>query len=96
MSCNLIFPLADEVPLQITGFNCGLFLLKYADFYAQGKKFTFNHKDMENFRHQIKQELNYHRIVFDFQNRPHEPFKYLLEPEEDDYLIWKYKHCIII
>ena len=42
MSCNLIFPLADEVPLQITGFNCGLFLLKYADFYAQGKKFTFN------------------------------------------------------
>ena len=87
MSCNLIFPLADEVPLQLTQFNCGLFMLKYADFYAQGKKFTFNHKDMENFRHQIKQELNYHRIVFDFQHRPHEPYKYLLEDEEDDYLI---------
>ena len=40
---------------------------------------------MKNFRHQIKQELNYHRIVFDFQDRPHEPWKNTLEYKEDDY-----------
>ncbi|KAI0529608.1 hypothetical protein KFK09_002166 [Dendrobium nobile] len=40
----------DELPLQKNGWDCGMFMLKYADFYSRGLKLRFSQEHMAYFR----------------------------------------------
>ena len=73
----------DEVPMQKNNKDCGVFVCKYADFYAKGQSFNFTQNNMTNFRHQIRQELNYHRLIFEHKPRLRKPKKTIVF---DDYV----------
>jgi sentrin-specific protease 1 len=42
-----------EIPRQMNGCDCGVFMLKYADYIASGCPLTFSQKDMGYFRRRI-------------------------------------------
>lgn len=42
-----------DVPKQMNGCDCGVFMLKYADYIAKGCPLTFHQRDMEYFRLRI-------------------------------------------
>ena len=80
----------DEVPMQKNNKDCGVFVCKYADFYAKGQSFNFTQNNMTNFRHQMRQELNYHRLIFEHKPRSRKPKKtivfddYVDDDDDDD------------
>ena len=42
-----------DIPRQMNGCDCGVFMLKYADYIATGCPLTFHQRDMEYFRRRI-------------------------------------------
>ena len=42
-----------DIPRQMNGCDCGVFMLKYADYIAVGCPLTFHQRDMEYFRRRI-------------------------------------------
>ena len=42
-----------EIPRQMNGCDCGVFMLKYADYIASGCPLTFTQADMGYFRRRI-------------------------------------------
>jgi len=55
----------SRVPQQNNGFDCGVFMCKYADYSAQNKNFTFNQSDMPFCRRRMILEILKQDIEFD-------------------------------
>lgn len=47
----------DNIPLQKNGWDCGMFMLKYADFYSRGLTLSFSQEHMEYFRKRTAKEI---------------------------------------
>ncbi|XP_010228634.1 putative ubiquitin-like-specific protease 1B isoform X2 [Brachypodium distachyon] len=47
----------DYVPLQQNGWDCGMFMLKYIDFYSRGLSLSFGQEHMEYFRMRTVKEI---------------------------------------
>ncbi|XP_020082555.1 ubiquitin-like-specific protease ESD4 [Ananas comosus] len=47
----------DNLPLQKNGWDCGMFMLKYADFYSRGLSLSFKQDDMTYFRRRTAKEI---------------------------------------
>lgn len=47
----------DDLPLQKNGWDCGMFMLKYADFYSRGLKLCFGQEHMAYFRKRTALEI---------------------------------------
>ncbi|KAK8947141.1 Ubiquitin-like-specific protease ESD4 [Platanthera zijinensis] len=47
----------DDLPLQKNGWDCGMFMLKYADFYSRGLKLCFGQEHMVYFRKRTALEI---------------------------------------
>ncbi|KAK8961100.1 Ubiquitin-like-specific protease 1A [Platanthera guangdongensis] len=47
----------DDLPLQKNGWDCGMFMLKYADFYSRGLKLCFRQEHMAYFRKRTALEI---------------------------------------
>ena len=48
-----LIPCVEEIPRQMNGCDCGVFMCKYADYIAMGCPLTFHQRDMEYFRLRI-------------------------------------------
>uniref|UniRef100_A0A1J3ILX0 Ubiquitin-like-specific protease ESD4 n=1 Tax=Noccaea caerulescens TaxID=107243 RepID=A0A1J3ILX0_NOCCA len=46
-----------DLPRQQNGYDCGMFMLKYIDFYSRGLKLCFSQKDMPYFRLRTAKEI---------------------------------------
>ncbi|ESQ33203.1 hypothetical protein EUTSA_v10005561mg, partial [Eutrema salsugineum] len=46
-----------DLPRQQNGYDCGMFMLKYIDFYSRGLKLHFSQKDMPYFRLRTAKEI---------------------------------------
>uniref|UniRef100_A0A1J3CWA8 Putative ubiquitin-like-specific protease 1B n=1 Tax=Noccaea caerulescens TaxID=107243 RepID=A0A1J3CWA8_NOCCA len=46
-----------DLPRQLNGYDCGMFMLKYIDFYSRGLKLHFSQKDMPYFRLRTAKEI---------------------------------------
>ena len=49
--------MAEHIPRQENGYDCGVFLLMYSKYLAAGKPFTFTQRDMPNIRLKIRSEI---------------------------------------
>ncbi|KAK7303786.1 hypothetical protein RJT34_14703 [Clitoria ternatea] len=47
----------EDLPEQENGFDCGMFLIKYADFYSRGLRLCFNQEHMPYFRLRTAKEI---------------------------------------
>ncbi|PKA58429.1 Ubiquitin-like-specific protease ESD4 [Apostasia shenzhenica] len=47
----------DKLPLQKNGWDCGMFMLKYTDFYSRGLEFSFSQEHMPYFRKRTALEI---------------------------------------
>ncbi|CAD6231390.1 unnamed protein product [Miscanthus lutarioriparius] len=47
----------ENLPLQMNGWDCGMFMLKYIDFYSRDMDLTFGQKQMHYFRRRIAKEI---------------------------------------
>ncbi|KAG1338685.1 ubiquitin-like-specific protease ESD4 [Cocos nucifera] len=47
----------DNLPLQKNGWDCGMFMLKYTDFYSRGLSLSFSQEHMEYFRKRTAKEI---------------------------------------
>ncbi|CAJ2662161.1 unnamed protein product [Trifolium pratense] len=47
----------DDLPEQENGFDCGVFMIKYADFYSRGLGLCFNQEHMPYFRRRTAKEV---------------------------------------
>ncbi|XP_058723484.1 ubiquitin-like-specific protease ESD4 [Vicia villosa] len=47
----------DDLPEQENGFDCGVFMIKYADFYSRGLGLCFNQEHMSYFRRRTAKEV---------------------------------------
>ncbi|KAK2394968.1 Cysteine proteinases superfamily protein [Trifolium repens] len=47
----------DDLPEQENGFDCGVFMIKYADFYSRGLGLCFNQEHMPYFRRRTAKEI---------------------------------------
>ncbi|KAJ4968828.1 hypothetical protein NE237_015529 [Protea cynaroides] len=47
----------DELPEQLNGWDCGMFMIKYADFYSRGLGLCFNQEHMPYFRRRTAKEI---------------------------------------
>ncbi|XP_008801096.1 ubiquitin-like-specific protease ESD4 [Phoenix dactylifera] len=47
----------DNLPLQKNGWDCGMFMLKYTDFYSRGLSVSFSQEHMEYFRKRTAKEI---------------------------------------
>ncbi|KAL2620875.1 hypothetical protein R1flu_001080 [Riccia fluitans] len=52
---DIAFP--QDIPQQLNGCDCGMFMLKYADFHSRGVSLSFKQADMEYFRRRMVWEL---------------------------------------
>jgi sentrin-specific protease 1 len=50
-----VFP--QDIPEQLNGCDCGMFMLKYADFHSRGGSLSFTQADMEYFRKRTVYEI---------------------------------------
>ena len=48
---------ADNIPLQRNNYDCGLFVLKYAQYLAHNEPFDFSQDDMDYFRRRMVIEI---------------------------------------
>ena len=48
---------ADNIPVQQNHYDCGLFILKYAQCLARNEPFGFSQDDMDYFRRRMVIEL---------------------------------------
>ncbi|KAJ0234436.1 Ulp1 protease family [Hirschfeldia incana] len=46
-----------DLPLQQNGYDCGMFMLKYIDFYSRGLELNFSQKNMPYFRSRTAKEI---------------------------------------
>ena len=46
-----------DIPLQQNGWDCGMFLMKYAEYLSRNAKLTFTQKDMPYFRKRMVYEI---------------------------------------
>ncbi|XP_020600378.1 ubiquitin-like-specific protease ESD4, partial [Phalaenopsis equestris] len=46
-----------DLPLQMNSYDCGMFMIKYADFYSRGLKLCFSQEHMEYFRKRTAIEI---------------------------------------
>ncbi|KAL1225292.1 putative ubiquitin-like-specific protease 1B [Cardamine amara subsp. amara] len=51
------FEYVKDLPRQQNGYDCGMFMLKYIDFYSRGLKLQFSQKDMPYFRLRTAKEI---------------------------------------
>ncbi|CAN8323533.1 unnamed protein product [Cochlearia groenlandica] len=51
------FDYVKDLPLQRNGYDCGMFMLKYIDFYSRGLPLNFTQKDIPYFRLRIAKEI---------------------------------------
>ncbi|KAK7289935.1 hypothetical protein RIF29_03985 [Crotalaria pallida] len=49
--------LVEDLPEQENGFDCGVFMIKYADFYSRGLGLCFNQEHMPYFRRRTAKEI---------------------------------------
>jgi sentrin-specific protease 1 len=47
----------EDLPVQKNGFDCGMFMIKYADFYSRGLGLCFNQGHMSYFRQRTAKEI---------------------------------------
>ncbi|KAF7851500.1 hypothetical protein BT93_L3785 [Corymbia citriodora subsp. variegata] len=47
----------SDLPAQENGFDCGMFMIKYADFYSRGFELCFNQDHMPYFRQRTAKEI---------------------------------------
>ncbi|XP_054807249.1 ubiquitin-like-specific protease ESD4 [Prosopis cineraria] len=47
----------EDLPEQENGFDCGMFMIKYADFYSRGLGLCFNQEHMPYFRRRTAKEI---------------------------------------
>ncbi|XP_072953914.1 ubiquitin-like-specific protease ESD4 [Typha angustifolia] len=47
----------DNLPLQENGYDCGMFMLKYTDFYSRGLSLSFGQEHMPYFRNRTAKEI---------------------------------------
>ncbi|GMI80194.1 EARLY IN SHORT DAYS 4 [Hibiscus trionum] len=47
----------EDLPAQENGFDCGMFMLKYIDFYSRGLRLCFNQEHMPYFRLRTAKEI---------------------------------------
>ncbi|KAF6174398.1 hypothetical protein GIB67_024420 [Kingdonia uniflora] len=47
----------DDLPEQLNGWDCGMFMIKYADFYSRGLGLCFNQDHMPYFRMRTAKEI---------------------------------------
>ncbi|CAL9185830.1 ubiquitin-like-specific protease ESD4 [Musa acuminata AAA Group] len=47
----------DDLPLQKNGWDCGMFMLKYTDFYSRGLSLCFSQDNMPYFRKRTAKEI---------------------------------------
>ncbi|XP_042395693.1 ubiquitin-like-specific protease ESD4 [Zingiber officinale] len=47
----------DDLPLQKNGWDCGMFMLKYTDFYSRGLNLFFQQENMPYFRKRTAKEI---------------------------------------
>lgn len=47
----------SNLPLQENGYDCGMFMLKYIDFYSRGLDLTFGQEHMPYFRKRTAKEI---------------------------------------
>ncbi|XP_038723853.1 ubiquitin-like-specific protease 1A isoform X2 [Tripterygium wilfordii] len=47
----------EDLPEQENGFDCGMFMIKYADFYSRGPGLCFNQEHMPYFRRRTAKEI---------------------------------------
>ncbi|CAL5184384.1 unnamed protein product [Lathyrus oleraceus] len=47
----------DDLPEQENGYDCGVFMIKYADFYSRGLGLCFNQEHMSYFRRRTAKEV---------------------------------------
>ncbi|PIA61430.1 hypothetical protein AQUCO_00300742v1 [Aquilegia coerulea] len=47
----------DDLPAQENGWDCGMFMIKYADFYSRGLGLCFNQENMPYFRKRTIKEI---------------------------------------
>lgn len=47
----------DNIPRQLNGCDCGMFMLKYADFHSRGSSLNFQQADMDYFRRRTAWEI---------------------------------------
>ncbi|XP_031497842.1 ubiquitin-like-specific protease 1A [Nymphaea colorata] len=50
-----------DLPEQQNGWDCGVFMIKYADFYSRGLELSFSQEDMPYFRRRTAKEILYLR-----------------------------------
>ncbi|CAJ1963396.1 unnamed protein product [Sphenostylis stenocarpa] len=46
-----------DLPVQKNGYDCGVFMIKYADFYSRGLELYFNQENMSYFRRRTAKEI---------------------------------------
>ena len=56
-SLQLLILLAPDVPHQSNSNDCGVFLLEFMKYIAQGKPYDFSCSDMPHFREEIREEI---------------------------------------
>ena len=54
----------DNVPQQENGSDCGMFLLKFAEYVSRGEQLSFHQKDMPYFRRRIIWKIMSETIIF--------------------------------
>ncbi|KAK4800782.1 hypothetical protein SAY86_021269 [Trapa natans] len=47
----------DDLPEQENSYDCGVFMIKYADFYSRGLDLCFSQEHMPYFRHRTAKEI---------------------------------------
>ncbi|RWR95287.1 ubiquitin-like protein-specific protease ESD4 isoform X1 [Cinnamomum micranthum f. kanehirae] len=47
----------NDLPVQKNGWDCGMFMIKYADFYSRGSKLCFSQEHMPYFRKRTVKEI---------------------------------------
>ncbi|GAA0158760.1 protease [Lithospermum erythrorhizon] len=47
----------EDLPVQENGYDCGVFMIKYADFYSRGVGLRFNQEHMPYFRQRTAKEI---------------------------------------
>lgn len=52
---EMLYP--RDIPEQMNGCDCGMFMLKYADFHSRGAPLSFTQKDMDYFRKKTVWEI---------------------------------------
>ena len=52
----------DEIPEQMNGYDCGMFICTYADYLAQDLEFDFTQEDMPRFRLKMVKDIRQERL----------------------------------